>query len=449
MANVSRQHDDYSARSRNAGLCGDYRRGTTVALPVTITYTESPFIHVEDSSLAFDLGNLQDQKSKLWFPNATVPVPFTVSTENAPGLSVTPTSGSGYTELNVHVDISSLSPGSYFGSIVVTAPGAVNSPVRVPLRMFIAQPQLSTFPTVLTFSQVTGDTPPAPQTVEVQSRQLGMSVAFTTSSDVPWLSVTPSAGIASGQATVTVSANGTGLAMGAYRGNVIFTAAGAILAQVPVTLTILASNSLVVSPDSFSFFYWPHIESTMLGGLVPGGTIKISSIAGSLKWHVSKQNNSNWLGMTYPDSGTTPAAYSFSWSLPAPGTYADAIVISSDQANNSPQIIPVTLKVLTVAPVERSPDHLQFQSQGGSAPPSQTVAISATAPTSFTVSASSTGDWLSITPTEGTTPATLTVSVRTAGMTAGNYAGVVTLQVSLPDGSNIPIGLVVTLQIFS
>jgi len=86
-------------------------------------------------------------------------------------------------------------------------------------------------------------------------------------------------------------------------------------------------------------FYWPNIESTILGGLFPVGTMKIESTAGSLKWRVARQNNSSWLGMTYPDTGTTPPSYSFSWSQPGPGTYADAIVISSDQANNSPQIV--------------------------------------------------------------------------------------------------------------
>ena len=422
--------------------------GRRVTLPVTVTYAESPFIHVEDSSMGFDLGNPQDKKLTLWFPNATTAVPFNISTENAPWLSISPPSGSGYAQINAHANLSGLSPGSYFGSIVITAPGAVNSPVRVPVRVFLPQRSLATFPGQLKFSQVTGGPAPPSQTVQVQSREFGMSVAFTASTDVPWLSVTPTSGTANAQATVSVSANGAGVAVGTYYGNVIFKAADAILAQVPVTLTILAPNSLVVSPDSFSFFYWPRIESTTLGGMVAGGTIKITSTTGSLKWQASKQNNSSWLGLTYPDSGTTPTSYSFSWGLPPPGTYTDAIVISSDQANNSPQIVPVSLKVLTEAPVDRTPDRLDFESQHGAAPSARTVAVSAVAPTAFTVSASSTGDWLSVSPAEGTTPASLTVSVRTAGMATGNYAGTLTIHVSQPDGSTIPVGLVVILQIF-
>jgi hypothetical protein len=423
--------------------------GGTVTLPVSITYTESPFIHVEDSSVGFDFGNPQDKKLTLWFSNAAAPVPFSVSIENAPWLSVAPAVGSGYAELNVHADLSNRPPGSYFGFVVITASDAVNSPLRVPVRMFLARPSLSTFPSQLTFSQVTGGAPPAPQTVQVQSRDFTMSVAFDASTDVAWLSVTPASGTASAQATVTVSAYGAGLTVGTYHGNVIFASSGAVLAQVPVTLTILPENSLVVSPDSFSFFYWPHIESTIPGGIFATGTISIKSTAAPLKWHVSKQNNSGWLGLTYPDSGTTPSSYYFSWSLPPPGTYTDAIVISSDQANNNPQIVPVTLKVLTAAPVERTPDRLSFQSQHGAAPPPQTFVVSAAEPTYFTASASSTGDWLSVTPHDGTTPATLTVSARIAGLAAGNYVGVVTLSVSQLDGSTIPVGLVVTLQIFS
>lgn len=424
--------------------------GGSATVPVSITYTDLPFTYADDLSLGFDWGNPQDKKLTLWFPNAAAPVPFSVAIENAPWLTATPVSGAGYAELSVRGDLSNLSPASYFGSVVITARDAVNSPLRVPVRTFIARPGLMPFPTQLSFSQVIGGAPPAPQTVQVTSRDYQMAVAFTTSTDAPWLSVTPSSGTAAAQATVTVSVNGTGLAVGTYHASAIFTASGAVVAQVPVSLTIFAENSLIISPDSFSLVYWPNIESTIPGGRYGSASINIKSTAAPLKWRVTKQNSTGFLGVTYPDSGTTPSTYSFSWSLPAPGTYADALVISSEQANNSPQIVPVTFKVLTAAPVQRTPERVDFQSQKGSTPPPpQTVSVTAAEPTSFTVSAASDGDWLSVTPDQGTTPATFTVSVRIAGLAPGNYVGVITLAVAQPDGSTIPVGMIAFLQIFS
>ncbi len=84
---------------------------------------------------------------------------------------------------------------------------------------------------------------------------------------------------------------------------------------------------------------------------------------------------------------------------------------------------------------------------GGTAPASQSVSIGSTgAALSFTAVASTTsGNWLSVGPTSGTTPATLTVSVNTAGMGSGTYQGQITLT---PGGSgNSPLAYSVTLTV--
>jgi hypothetical protein len=421
-----------------------------VSLPVSIVYTLKPFVYVADTSLGFSTSpyNLQDQAVTLWFPNATSPIAFTASIENAPWLSVTPSSGSGYTELKAHVDSTSLAPGSYFGSIVITAPAAINSPLKIPVRMLIAQPRFVTFPTTMTFTQVSGGVAPAAQSLAIRAADTQMGLPFTASSDSPWLSVSPASGVAALQATLSVSVKGSGLAAGIYHGNVTLNALGAIPAQVPVTFTVTSANSLTLSPNTFSFYYWPGISETFPAGtLFDRGTINITSNIPA-RWQASKSSGTDWLGMSFPDNGTTPGAYTFFLYFPSvPGNYSGSIAISSTQAGNSPQSAAITLNVLAAAPVDRNPTRLSFQSKAGAAPPSQSVTVTAAAATSFTTSISSGNNWLSVAPGSGTTPATLTVSARPSGFVPGSYSGVVTLAVVQPDGSTIPVGIPVTLSI--
>jgi hypothetical protein len=182
-------------------------------LPVTITFTGSPFIYVADKSLTFEFpGGSEAQKLTLWFPNATTRMPFTVSTENAAWLSVTPTTGSGYTELTVRPDPTGLSFGNYMGYIVITAAGTINSPFKVPVRFLVPVPQLLANPPMLSFSQTVGAPPPAQQvTVNVD---WGAALPFRIVSDASWLSATPTEGTT--PATISVKVNGTGLTAGTY-----------------------------------------------------------------------------------------------------------------------------------------------------------------------------------------------------------------------------------------
>ena len=71
-----------------------------------------------------------------------------------------------------------------------------------------------------------------------------------------------------------------------------------------------------------------------------------------------------------------------------------------------------------------SPSSLTFTAQaGGNAPPSQQVTVSGGNTQNFTVTTSA--PWLTATPTSGTTPATLRVSVSPAGLSPGTYTGTV------------------------
>ncbi len=99
---------------------------------------------------------------------------------------------------------------------------------------------------------------------------------------------------------------------------------------------------------------------------------------------------------------------------------------------------------LTVNPTALSFRH----TLGDPVPASQNVSVSSgSAALSFTLSAAtaSGGNWLSASPSAGTTPATLSVSVNPPGLAAGEYAG--TLTITAPGASNSPQRVTVQLSV--
>lgn len=95
-----------------------------------------------------------------------------------------------------------------------------------------------------------------------------------------------------------------------------------------------------------------------------------------------------------------------------------------------------------------SPSSLTFSySIGGANPASQTLNITSTIGVlTYTTSASSTGNWLSVSPASGATPGTLTVSVNPAGLGGGQaYQGTILLT---PSGTgNSPLSINVSLTV--
>ncbi len=99
--------------------------------------------------------------------------------------------------------------------------------------------------------------------------------------------------------------------------------------------------------------------------------------------------------------------------------------------------------------IQASPATLTFSySTGGSAPPSQNLTVSSSgAVLNFSAAATTTsgGGWLGVTPSSGSTPATLTVSVSPAGLGSGTYHGAITIT---PSGAgNSPQSIAVVLNV--
>jgi hypothetical protein len=104
----------------------------------------------------------------------------------------------------------------------------------------------------------------------------------------------------------------------------------------------------------------------------------------------------------------------------------------------------VTVSVGT-ATISIGPPNLSFQWQTGSSlPHDQTAIVLGSVATGFTAAASG-GSWLTVSPTSGTTPANLVVSVNPAGLSPGTYNGMITI--TAPGASNSPQSVAVTLTV--
>jgi len=117
----------------------------TVPVHLSITAAEVPTIDYSPSSFSFEAeeGGADPASETLGIWNAgTGTLTWSVS-DDAAWLSLSPTSGSSTGEtdnVTVSVDINGMSAGGYDADITITAPGATNSPVTVPVSLTISEP---------------------------------------------------------------------------------------------------------------------------------------------------------------------------------------------------------------------------------------------------------------------------------------------------------------------
>lgn len=398
-----------------------------VVIPVTLTVSAQAVLLPSPSSLAFTytIGGASPSGQGLHIAVSGGPgLPYTLATSGGSWLSLTSTSGTTPGDTTVSVNPGSLAAGVYNGSVTITAAGAANSGLSVPVTLTVsAQPVLSASPAALTFSYQIGAAIPAAQPLSVNaSGSAALSYTLATSGG-SWLATTPGGGTTN-TGSVNVSVNPTGLTAGTYSGFVIVTAAGAANSplKVPVMLTVNSAATVTLAPSLLRFIY-------QLGGTTPPA--QIVSVAGTAGLNysaaASTSTGSGWLSVG--PGGTTPGNLSVTVnpaSLGA-GTYMGTINVTAVGAANNPQSVSVILTVSAEALISATPGTLNFTAaQGANAPAAQNVAIAASGgPLNFTVASSTTGNWLLVTPGNGTTPANLSVSVDASHLAPGTYKGTI------------------------
>lgn len=171
---------------------------------------------------------------------------WTASTGGAAWLKLSATSGSGDSTLTVAYDTASLAQGSYSATITITA--ADGQKAELPVALTVLAPGLVLGSNSVTFNAING-APIASQIVSLDTDNK-LSTAWTASSNVGWLSVSPTAGSTPATTILTVDSTVGTLASGSYSGNITVTPSGLPVRTLPVTLkltpaTLLASASTV------------------------------------------------------------------------------------------------------------------------------------------------------------------------------------------------------------
>jgi len=413
-------------------------------IPVTLTVTNYPTIEAFPGQMtfAYQIGKTGPNNQVLTLTSSTGDrLNFTSTTSTASGGPWLKTSGGGSTPgtVNIGINTNDLVPGTYTGTVSIAATNpdgdtVPNSPLAVPVSLYVSNdPLLTVSPGALSFTAALGVQTPV-QTLNIASTgdALNYTIAAVTQTGGPWLAVTAQPGTTPG--SIQVYSLPLNLSSGIYNATITVSAtnpSSAPVADSPVTVPVtlqLVEGTLSVSPTALTF-------SQTLGGAAPAS--KTISVSGSgtqplaFTAVASTSSGINWLTVT-PTSGDTPATVSVTadGSKLSPGTYTGVITITAPSALSSPQSVAVTLTVGGTN-ITLSPTSLQFNYQlGGTTPGSQSLAVSSS-PENVGFNVTSTtlgsGNWLTVSPTSGTVPANLTVSVNPAGLAAGVYSGVITV----------------------
>ena len=422
--------------------------GYSLVIPITLNVFGSSLLQVLPLSMTFNVqsGNTQPglQQQQLTINTSNGLNTYSAQANTISGgawLVVSPPSGQTPAVVLVGLAAGIPGPGTYSGAITVSAPGLPPQIVLVTLNV-TGSASFSVSPATLNFVAPFGGSNPQPLNLNVTSNgsPAAFSLTATTRDSVQWLNVSQSSGIT--PSIIQVSINAVGLPAGSYSGSILFTASNTVNAQVliPVNLTVQASSSISATPSTLSFQY-------QIGGSIPPQqTVQLASSSGAINYTLSA-SSSGWLNSS-PFSGTTPSNIIVSISpisLPA-GTYNGSLSVLPTSPSDGALTIPVVLVVTNPPPVASSVTALSFVARiGGGDPPQQTIPVTSTlGATRFTATASAIGgNWLSVSPSAATTPASIVVTINQNGLSTGNYSGSVQLaSVDAPSGSiTIPVTL--------
>ena len=269
----------------------------------------------------------------------------------------------------------------------------------------------------------------------------GTSGAWTSSvsSGATWLSLTPSSG-SSLPVQATIVANPAGLSAGGYSGTITITTPGGTQ-NVTVSLAVSSGAILSSRPSDVIFNY--HT-----GDAAPAGqSVFFSSSDITL-------NSSLDITGTVTTSGSWISVTTFQKSIQVfadprgltSGLYSGSVTVSP--SGQGSLTVPVVLVIDngiggggSSGPLIFSPTSMTFSTPVGSSPFAQTLSLTSTSSTTFTVTSNQT--WLSASPGSGTSPTNISVSVNSSSLPAGTYNGALTFN-SGGVNQTLPVSLTVT-----
>ena len=363
---------------------GVYTSGVTIVEPgAANTPINVPVVLVVSGNggigtLQFNVGSMSFTSSNGSIPaaqglsvTANTPTTFTVQASTTSGgswLSVTPTSGTTSSTLNVSASPSGLGAGTYNGTLTFSSNGNVQT---IPVSFTVSgntggsgnvtvtclsscDPKLQ--PAMSFNSGVgTGTLPIAGLKIVSASGAAGVAftVQFTTQSGGSWLStnagsttfITPFAESNPFPVLVNIS----NLTPGTYNGNIAIQPQGGTTVNVPVTLVITAPPTVTATPTTLTF-------SFRSGDSNPTPqTINVSGGGAALSFSVTASPSGAWLSAspatgTTTATGTVPVTVSVNPAGLSAGTYSGTVTINGTGGAAGTIQVNVTLTVTTPLP---------------------------------------------------------------------------------------------------
>jgi uncharacterized protein (TIGR03437 family) len=450
-----------------------------VVVPVTLTVLPTPPVTVNPPSLFFNwqTGVAEPNPSQTFTISTTagqaLNYSFTKSVDAGNWIStVDPPSGSissttGNVQITVTLNPDGLATGTYRGRLTLLTPGGSPTQQDIPVQLVVSNAPLLNVPNAtLSFTGQVGSTPPA-QTVKITATSGTLLYTVTQSANSQWL-IVPTAGITTAPLSVSVNPAGLTAQTEPYVATVSVTPAtpGSAAQQFKVALTITNDPTITASVTALSFPFQigqsapvavRSVKLTSLTGVALNYTATLATTTCGSTWLQAANANNSLAGVTddilkvsIAPAGLTAGTCNGTITIHATNQTTGAAALGS------PLTITVTLFVSTGAQlVLTPPDPPVFTvGTGGQSPPVQTIGLSSTGTDvlTYTVAFQSQGGWLSLNTVGGTTSVgnSLAVSVNSIGLTAGTYAGTITITATGPGGAavaNSPVTVPVTLNV--
>ena len=401
------------------------------AIPVQLVVSNNPLLNLSANTLSFASSFGATTAPPLQAVQVTTvgssstPVGFTVKSDSS-WLTGTASTQSTPATINVTANPSGLAVNTYTGHLTVTPnnsdanlysltvtvsyPAGSQSPqtLSIPVSVNVSNSALLNISLPLGFGNVT-----TPQ----GSGQIIQNITLTSTD--PNVQVTDIAASASnsGPAFLFLGQNGNStpqqlqvviqpgsLTPYTYSGSVSISSSKLPSSPltIPVTLTVTSNTTVTVAPLTLTF-------NQALGGPPPASQqVTLTSSASGATFQTSIPNNEvcSWLQVS-PTSGAAsgPVNFTVLQNSLASNMYQCPVTFSFLNSASAPISVLATLTVGPAQTLMATPSSLTFTYQiGGSAPAAQPLTLISTGgPVQFTAAAASSGNWLSIDSTSGTT----------------------------------------------
>lgn len=414
-------------------------------------YLATVVVGSQSNSLLVSLQSLQFSAQRNASP--TEPIQLMVSATTPTPLSCTFSAGASWLKLNqasgttptvvlVSADPAGQSAGLKNTTLTITAPGAANSPLAIPVSFQVDEipPSIRLQPSALSFEYTQGGAPPAAQTVQLTNAG-GGSLSFSATTPDAWIHLSQTSGTA--PATVSISPVVQGLVPGYKAGAVTFSAPGAEPVRLDVGIEVRAQPLLIVNPQAVT-------RSDPLAGGPVTVELEISNQEwGSMDWTISEA--ASWLtlsktGGTYITGHPSKVSLTLDPAGLSAGLHQADVIVMAPAARNSPRTIPVAWTLQEGPALVVSPSRLDFTAQvGGANPANQSLNISNGGQGALNYTVTCQPAWLTCSPVAGSAPGTVSVGAAVAGLPQGLHRGTVTI--ASPEALNSPVSVEATLML--